>query len=144
MSKVWTDAECAPFDTPWRSAIINKIVDADTFDVCVTLGFAAKVDTRVRLLREGAFTTPQDPSDDGVNAWEVRGPQRVEGLVARERVLTLLQPGDEVRIFSQKGAKLDGLRRYLAVILVNTIPGGWVSLGDTLLEEGHATAWERS
>jgi endonuclease YncB( thermonuclease family) len=144
MGKVWTDEECEPFDTVFRSALVNKVVDADTFDLRVFTGFGTLADTRVRLLGEGVLLTPLDARDDGVDAWEVKGEEREKGVVAKARVEALVHPGDEVRIFSKRGGKLDGLRRYLAMILVNTMPGGWVSLGDLLVEEGHATPWTRA
>jgi endonuclease YncB( thermonuclease family) len=144
VGKRWTAAEVEPFNTPWRSAIVNRVVDPDTFDVRVQCGFGVSAETRVRLLREGVYTTPQDPTDDGVNAFEIKGEQKAEGLVAMSRVLGLIQPGDEVRIFSQRGGKLDGVRRWLAALLFENEPGVWLSLGDLLLEEGHAVPWVRS
>jgi endonuclease YncB( thermonuclease family) len=145
MVRVWVDSELDPFTTPWRSAIINRIVDADTFDVRINVGFGVNgPEVRVRLLREAAFTTPQDLSDDGVDAWETKGVEKVQGLAAKARVESLLRSGDEVRIFSQRGGKVDGMRRWLSVVMVNLTPGGWASLGDLLIDEGHATVWTRS
>jgi endonuclease YncB( thermonuclease family) len=145
MGKVWANTECEPFNTPWRTATMLRVVDADTFDMRINVGFGVNgPEVRVRLLREGAFTTPQDPKDDGVDAWEVKGSEKFQGLLAKERVEHLIQPGDEVRIFSQRGGKVDGMRRWLSVVLVNMAVGEWRSLGDLLMEEGHATEWHRS
>jgi len=151
--KLWTDEECAPFLTGWRQAEVLYWYDADTPALLIDLGFGSKIQPGgkgyVRLLREGAVLTPDDKSDDGVDAWELRGSERPLGLEAKKRALQLIPEGSTVRIWSFKGRGDTGkYGRWLCVILYQIDhdtpddPHGvrWVSLGDTLIEEGHGEA----
>ena len=147
MSKLWTDAETAPFLTPWREAVIlpddgNKegVIDGDSFRMRVDVGFEVEVKAYVRLLGEGALTTPDDDSDDAVDAWETRGKERELGLLAERRAEELLGVGEPLRVWSFDGGSKGKYGRWLMVVLY-PVEGGWKSLGDTLVEEGHAE-WE--
>lgn len=137
--KLWTDAETAPFATGWRPAEVVYVYDADTPKLRIDVGFGLDgVKSYVRLLTEGAVLTPGDRTDDNLDAWELRGDERPLGLTAKARVLELLPVGERVRIWSFSGRGDRGkYGRWLAVILYSTAEG-WRSLGDTLLEEGHA------
>lgn len=61
-----------PIVLPLKSwtAQVNRVVDADTFDVEIELGFDVLVRTRLRLM--------------DVDAWEIRGVERIRGLEASE------------------------------------------------------------
>lgn len=142
MSKLWTDEECTPFLTGFRPAEILSWYDADTPKVEITLGFGVKTQPGekgyIRLLAEGAILTPEDRSDDGVDAWEMRGSERELGKAAKARVLELIPVGSQVRLWSFKGSGKTGkYGRWLCVILYQ-VAEGWRSLAETLLEEGHA------
>lgn len=138
MSKVLNDSECIPFETPWRSATVLEIVDADTLDVKVDLGFDVHVTARVRLVHLPALTFPKI----GFNAWEVRGEQRDRGIAAKGRAAHLCPVGSRVRMQSRKGGTRESLGRWLACILVKSLSvDGWESLGDILLAEGHGDEW---
>ena len=63
----------------YKAEVIN-IVDGDTIDVCVDLGFHTKMDIRLRLAR--------------VNTPEVRGPEREDGIDAKKFVCSLIECGD--------------------------------------------------
>jgi endonuclease YncB( thermonuclease family) len=145
MGKLWTDEETTPFATPWREAVIipdkgrlEGVIDADSFRMEVSVGFEVKISAYVRLLGEGAVTTPDDKTDDGVDAWETRGKEKVMGALAETRAEELLGVGKTLRIWSFKGKGDKGkYGRWLFVVLYK-VEGGWKSLGDTLIDEGHA------
>lgn len=130
------DAEVTPFETPWRSAAVIKIVDADTFDIRIDLGFDVHTTARVRLVQVAALKIP----DVGFDAWEIKGPERDRGKTATARVEFLLQLGSEVRVQSRKGGSRESLGRWLCCVLYRD-SGSWTSLADTLLAEGHGEEW---
>lgn len=137
MGKLWTDAETEPFMTPWREAVITEVIDGDSFRLRADLGFDVDVRLYTRLLAEGVLTTPDIKEDDAVNAWETRGIERTAGLLAEARAKELLPTGSRVRIWSFKSGKTEKYGRYLVVLLYK-VDGGWRSVGDVLVQEGHA------
>lgn len=140
-----SDEETEPFTTLWRRAIVDdfdlddeEVYDGDTYTLLVDTGFDSWVMVRVRLLGLASIDNPKL----GVDAWEVRGTEREAGLKARDRVRDLLPTGTEVRIWSRKGGSRGSLNRWLCVVCYRTAEG-WVSIGDQLIEEGHAEEWWR-
>lgn len=131
----WTTQETQPFKTPWRSAVVLNVVDGDTLDLRVDLGFDVQIVTRIRLMAEG--TLPEGGDLASVDAWEVRGAEREVGKLAKARVEKLCPFGSTVRVFSAKGGSRGKYGRWLAVLLYRD-GDTWRSLGDTLLAEGHA------
>jgi len=79
-----------------RSAVVTNVVDGDTFDAEVDLLYKTKHSGRFRIL--------------GVDAPEVRGASRIEGLEAKAWAMTALA-GREVRITG--GTKTDSFGRWL-------------------------------
>lgn len=112
-------------------SIVKKIVDADTIDVEIDLGFKMKTEQRLRLAR--------------IDAWEVRGEERVKGLKAKEFVLNVIPVGTVVKVRTEKTGKYG---RYIAEVVympphyVDWVPGEMCNLSDELLEAGHATVYE--
>jgi endonuclease YncB( thermonuclease family) len=141
--KLWTDDETAPFATAWREAKITNVVDGDTYDLAIDLGFDVQVVSRIRLMAEGDLAEGGKPAS--VDAWETRGAEKPLGEAAKQRVLDLVFAdwiaGDSrhptVRVYSAKGGSRGKYGRWLAVVLVKQADG-WRSIGDILLEEGHA------
>jgi hypothetical protein len=139
MAKTWTDLETTPFETAWRSARVERIVDADTCDLFVSLGFDCHIAARVRLLAADG---------SGIDAWETKGEEKVRGLAAKDYVVNLLPVGTVVRILSKKGGSREKFGRWLASVAVRTLAPTakpddttswiWSSLGDDLLDAGHA------
>jgi micrococcal nuclease len=122
-----TDEECMPFKTEWRWAQVMRIVDGDTFDLLIDLGFDVHTRSRVRLL--------------GADTWEVRGEEREAGLKAKQRVLELIPPLTDVRIRSHKGGSRGKYGRWL-VEVAYPVGDGWEHLGETLIKEGHAEEYK--
>ena len=103
----------------WRFiARVVRIVDADTIDVEVDVGFRIWVHERIRLA--------------DVNAWEMRGPERVKGKEATAFVERLCPVGTEVTIQTIKRGKYG---RWIAHVW---FPIGALSL--TILD--HLDWWE--
>ena len=102
-------------------ATLKKVVDADTIDVIVDLGFSISTNLRLRLAR--------------IDAWEIRGEERVKGLKAKEFVIKNLP--EEFTIKTQKDKK-GKYGRYIAEIIYNDD----INLNDELIKEGHATLYK--
>ena len=103
-------------------AVIRRIYDADTMRIDIDLGFHRwMINSKVRL----AY----------VNAPEIKGRERPDGLKARDFVRALL-PGKEIRVrsISPDPAKFG---RYIVEIFFLD-KGKWYSLADVLLEKGLA------
>jgi endonuclease YncB( thermonuclease family) len=144
--KLWTADETLPFVTSWRQATVIRVIDGDTLDLAIHLGFDVLAVARIRLLREKVITTPQSILDDGVDAWETRGAEREAGLAAKARVQALCPRGSAVRVYSRKGGSRGKWGRWLAAVLYSERHAQtgviiWRSLGDTLIQEGHAEVW---
>ena len=85
-------------------ATIDRVVDGDTFDLVVDVGFYMSLTTRVRLR--------------GVDTPEVKGPERQDGLRASAYVMERLTPGKVVLIRSYKKGRFG---RFIAD--VSYVPG---------------------
>ena len=100
--------------------IVTYVVDGDTYDILVSLGFDTYQMIRFRL---SYYNTP-----------EVRGEEREEGLRVKQKVVEMLE-GKEVII---KSTKKGSFSRYLAELWV-----GDIHLGDYLYENGDANIWSK-
>lgn len=117
------------------AATVLRIVDGDTVDVRLSFGLHTFQDVRLRLCSSlGA----------GINAPEIRGPERPAGLAATNHLRRLVGdyagPGGEllVRTFKDRTGKFG---RLLADLFVSTSAGP-VSLCDKMVQDGHAVARE--
>jgi len=120
-----------------------KVVDGDTIDCYIDLGFNMKTKKRVRYM--------------GIDTWESRTrdkEEKVKGLAAKARNKHLLEQG----VFKLKSFGTGKFGRVLGEIFVDPeVVGehitecigdaehhididesGWVSVNDILIEEGHA------
>ena len=120
-----------------------KVVDGDTIDCFIDLGFKLKTKKRIRYM--------------GIDTWESRTrdkEEKVKGLAAKARNKELLEGG----VFKLKSFGTGKFGRVLGEIFVDPeIVGehitecianddsdidldhvGWVSVNDILIEEGHA------
>ena len=105
-----------------------KIVDGDTIDAEIDLGFDIKVKKRVRFM--------------GINAPESRTrdlEEKAKGLAAKDRVKQLLDGCNNVTLKSHGIGKFG---RCLGEIMLDMVDGQekltLVSLNELLIKEGHA------
>ncbi len=124
-----------------------KVVDGDTIDCYIDLGFNLKTKKRVRYM--------------GIDTWESRtrdAAEKVKGLAAKARNKALLEQG----VFKLKSFGTGKFGRVLGEIFVDPVVvgehinecvaspdseidldhDGWVSVNDILIEEGHAYHYE--
>ena len=108
-----------------------KIVDGDTIDAEIDLGFDIKVKKRVRFM--------------GINAPESRTKdleEKAKGLAAKDRVKQLL---DGCKNITLKSHGIGKFGRCLGELHLDTIDGQekltLVSLNELLINEGHATEY---
>lgn len=99
-------------------AIVRRIVDGDTIDCDVDMGFRAwRMNERFRLA--------------GIDAPEIRGPDRDAGRAAKAFVESLIAPGAEITIETARDP--DNFGRWIATVYINN-----QSLNDALVDRGHA------
>jgi hypothetical protein len=108
-------------------AVPVKIVDADTIDFEIDLGFGITISRRIRLISEAGLY---------VDAWEVRGPERERGLAAKAYVADKLLTGMP-DILLKTTLEHGKFGRVLASVRVAPRGlEGW-DLADGLWEHGH-------
>lgn len=98
-------------------ARVSRIVDGDTIDVDIDLGFGMTSFQRLRFAR--------------INAPEVRGEEKEAGQVAKGVVDEKIPPGSEIMIHTEKD---DSFGRYIAEIWY----GDGVNLNEEMVSLGHA------
>jgi len=105
-------------------ARITRVVDGDTVDADIDLGFGVTTHQRLRLL--------------GINAPETRGETRDAGDAATEHLTEMLALGPvTVQTVKDKRGKFG---RYLAVVQVETL-SGVISANAELVTNGHAVEY---
>jgi micrococcal nuclease len=85
-------------------AIVKRVYDADTITVDVDLGF-------------GVWLKNQSIRFFGIDAPEIRGEERPEGLIARDALLKWIPLESEITLKTYKDSK-GKYGRWLGVILV--------------------------
>ena len=131
------------FDVREYQCELIKVVDGDTIDCFIDLGFNLKTKKRIRYM--------------GIDTWESRTrdlEEKKKGLAAKDRNKHLLEQG----VFKLKSFGTGKFGRVLGEIFVDPeVVGehitecigdsehsididesGWVSVNDILIEEGHA------
>ena len=108
-----------------------KVVDGDTIDAEIDLGFDIKVKKRVRFM--------------GINAPESRTrdlEEKARGLAAKDRVKALLDGCKNIQLKSHGIGKFG---RCLGEIMLDIVDGSekltLVSLNELLISEGHAVEY---
>ena len=112
---------------------ITRVVDGDTVDVDIDLGFGIVLtDERVRIM---GIDTPESRTSDKV--------EKIFGLASKERLKELL--GKEAILKTQinkNGEDMKGkFGRILGDFYVERYEGTREKLTDVLIEEGHAVAY---
>jgi micrococcal nuclease len=98
-------------------ATVKRVVDGDTVDLIVDVGFRATIQERFRLA--------------GIDAYEMKGEEREKGQKAKIFLRDLIE-GREVLIISGKEKGKYG--RWVCIIF--TVTG--LNINDLLVEDGHA------
>lgn len=111
-----------PYCYPAR---VVRVIDGDTLDVRLDLGFGIARETRVRLL--------------GINCPEVHGASKTAGLAAKAFVEAVCKPGDELLVQSRAlQPASDAFGRALAFVWVGEADR---TLNDLLIQKGFAVAY---
>lgn len=88
-------------------AIVRRVIDGDTVDMDVDLGFGTwRANERMRLAM--------------INAPETKGPERIAGIQSKHHLEALLPLGTEVMIRTEKD-KSDSFGRWIAHIFTPTV-----------------------
>lgn len=120
-----------PYD--YRVREVVKVVDGDTVDLVVSVGFRWAATQRFRLI---AVDTPELNSSDP--------DERVRAQAAKAYVIEwldgILEDRFELRAATYKG---DAFGRWVADVYAVDEDGVTYHLGEDLLEAGHAVLWER-
>ena len=117
----------------YRLLEIVRVVDGDTIDAIIDLGFGISITERIRLAN--------------VDAFEVRGEERTKGLTAKEFVTRLLagsipppRHNDTLRLISTEFDYRGSFGRILGRIEYRDFKNSpWFDLGDVLIAEEHGT-----
>ena len=110
---------------------LDRVVDGDTIDAEIDLGFDVKIKKRIRFM--------------GINAPESRTKdleEKARGLAAKDRVKALLDGCENIQLKSHGVGKFG---RCLGEIMLDMIDGQekltLVSLNELLIKEGHAVEY---
>ena len=108
------------------SAKLQRVVDGDTCDALIDLGFDTWVKKRIRFF--------------GVDTWESRTrnlEEKKKGLAAKEFTKDLLENSDEGKFL----LKSHGVGKYGRVLGELFVKGHEQSVNELLKENGHASAY---
>ena len=108
------------------SAKLVRVVDGDTADAMIDLGFNVWVKNRIRFM--------------GVDAWESRTrnlEEKEKGLAAKAYVKDLLENSDEGKFL----VKSHGVGKYGRVLGELFVKGHETSINELLKENGHASEY---
>lgn len=110
-------------EIPWHfhKAYLLRVVDGDTIDFTIDVGFRHTTDQRFRLL--------------GLNAPEARGATRDWGLLASDWVSQWIAQYERVEVESHRA---DSFGRWLGRIYSPT----GRSMNDDMIKQGYAVAWD--
>lgn len=109
-------------------AIINKVVDGDTVDVDIDLGFGIwKRGDRIRIM---GIDTPESRTSDKV--------EKVFGLASKDRLKELLGKEAILKTFIDNG--VDATEKFGRILGDFII--GQTTVAKTLIAEGYAVAYE--
>ena len=108
-----------------------RVVDGDTIDAYIDLGFSVKVKKRIRLV--------------GINCPESRTrdlEEKKRGLAAKDRLKCLLEGCNKITLDSQGVGKFG---RCLGNLFIDQVDGqeqtDLINVNDLLITEGHAVAY---
>ena len=105
---------------------VVKVIDADTIDANIDLGFDVSVKKRIRFM---GINTPESRTRDAE--------EKVRGLAAKKRVEELLQDAETITVQSHGVGKFG---RCLGELIL-TQAGKEINLNKLLISEGHAVEY---
>jgi len=118
------------------NAVVEKVVDGDTIDVIIDLGFKTWKKVRVRM--EG-INTPESRTRDLE--------EKKRGLAAKDRLVEILELNSNKCILKVSGVGKFG--RAIASVYVDTLSPASekssitsINVNQQLIEEGHAVAYD--
>ena len=107
-------------------SIVVQVVDGDTIDISIDLGFDIRYNSRVRFV---GIDTPESRTRDLE--------EKKRGLAAKDRVLELCPVGGDVVLRTSK----DGKGKFGRILGEIFVPGVVQSVNKLLIEEGHAVEY---
>jgi len=114
------------------NAKLVRIVDGDTCDAMIDLGFDTWVKKRIRFM--------------GVDTWESRTrnlEEKKKGLAAKARLKTLLKEvSSKPGFFRIKSHGLGKYGRILGELFIQDVEGNDININQQLIKEGHAYVYD--
>ena len=110
-------------------AKLLRVIDGDTVDCVIDLGFNVRLKERVRLK---GIDTPETRTRDLE--------EKKRGFAAKERVQEAFKYSDEFTIITE----IDKKGKYGRILGTIILPDRKVSLNQMLLDEGHAEVYTRN
>ena len=108
------------------NAVLDRVIDGDTVDATIDLGFDTWKKTRIRFY---GINTPESRTRDLE--------EKKRGLAAKDRLIEILKANDNKFILQSYGVGKYG--RCLGELFVETL--GETSVQQTLINEGHGVAY---
>ena len=108
------------------SAKLKRVVDGDTVDAYIDLGFNVHVDKRIRFM---GIDTPESRTRDLT--------EKRYGLGAKYRLIEMLEENDNIFVVKSHGTGKFG--RVLGELFHH--PESELSINQMLIDEGHAVAY---
>ncbi len=108
------------------NAILDRVIDGDTVDATIDLGFDTWKKTRIRFY---GINTPESRTRDLE--------EKKRGLAAKDRLIEILKANDNKFVLQSHGVGKYG--RCLGELFVETL--GETSVQETLINEGHGVAY---
>lgn len=103
----------------YENVEVTKIVDGDTIDVMIDLGFDSWKKARIRFF--------------GINAPETKGEEKLLGLESKEYLTSLIPVGSIIKL---ETLGLDKYGRWLGVILKDEL-----NINEHMVSKGKATEY---
>tara|TARA_Y100000114_G_C11699520_1_gene297719 strand:- start:142 stop:495 length:354 start_codon:yes stop_codon:yes gene_type:complete len=108
------------------NAVLDRVVDGDTVDATIDLGFDTWKKTRIRFY---GINTPESRTRDLE--------EKKRGLAAKDRLIEILKANDNKFVLKSHGVGKYG--RCLGELFVESL--GETSVQETLINEGHGVAY---
>tara|TARA_Y100001937_G_scaffold32914_1_gene46951 strand:+ start:32 stop:385 length:354 start_codon:yes stop_codon:yes gene_type:complete len=108
------------------NAVLERVIDGDTVDATIDLGFDTWKKTRIRFY---GINTPESRTRDLE--------EKKRGLAAKDRLIEILKANDNKFVLQSHGVGKYG--RCLGELFVETL--GETSVQETLINEGHGVAY---